>query len=161
MSQSQILAVFQDGYAAGLIVGTATPIVLPVVHVTPPASKGGSPVKQTTMQNQWAHTQLPAVLKEIGSSSVTVAYSSVTLAALYAAQNQNVILTLVWPTGKRLRWWGWIRDIDPQQLAIGTRPEANLTLEASNLNSEGNEVQPLWDENGVTTTTTTAEFEPS
>lgn len=111
-------------------------------EVTPPGISGGGPTDTTTMRNTEWRTQSPKHLKTLTPLSFTAAYDPAVFPELVANINVNQQVTLTWPDGATLQFWGWIDDAAPGANAEGEQPTMDITVQPSNHDNDGNEVDP-------------------
>jgi hypothetical protein len=133
-----------DGYQT-LITFSANPTVkFWEKTVTPPGVDGGGPTDTTTMRNTTWRTQAPKFLKTLTEGSITVAYDPEALIEAKDMINVNQQITISFPDGSSLTFWGWMNSIEPGEHTEGEQPTADVSLQPSNMDSTGAEVGPVY-----------------
>ena len=122
-----------DGFSSKITITSDPNIDFWEKQVTPPAVEGGDPVEQTTMFNSTWRTALPPDLKSLESVTATVAYDPEVYNQIIAIINANTTITVTWPDGSTLAFFGWLRRFEPAALVDADQPEATVTFEVSNL----------------------------
>lgn len=112
--------------------------------VTPPGIDGGGAVDTTTMQNSAWRTRNPKQLKTLSEGSITVAYDVALYDDILAAVNVNQLITITFPDGSTLAFWGWLNTFTPNELVEGEQPTAECQIIPSNQDSSGAEVAPVY-----------------
>lgn len=74
---------------------------------------------------------------------VTVAYDIVGWSAILAQIGVNQLVTVHFPDGKTVAFWGWLDKFEPGALKEGEQPEAECVIVPSNHNTSGVEVAPV------------------
>lgn len=134
--------IMEDGHST-IISFSANPAVkFAEKEVTPPAVSGGGPVDTTTMRNQTWRTQGARKLKTLGQSSAVVAYDPLVYDQIVAMVNVNQQITVTFPDGESVTFWGWLDSFTPGANVEGTQPTATITIEPSNRNTSKQEQAP-------------------
>ena len=128
----------QDGFSTKLAIEGLLTISFWEKTVGAPAIEGGDPVDQTTMHNVTWRTQLPRHLKTLEPFTLTAAYDPEVYNQIIAQLNINQTLTVIFPDGSTLAFFGWLRKFEPADNAEGTQPECTITLEPSNFDPANN-----------------------
>ncbi len=134
----------EEGFSAKLAIENMLTISFWEKTVGVPAIEGGDPIDQSTMHNTTWMTQLPPTLKKLEPFTLTAAYDPNVISQAIAQCNINQTLTVSWPDGSTLAFFGWLRKIEFADMALGTLPECTVTLEASNLDGSGAEQAPVY-----------------
>lgn len=122
-----------EGYQV-LITITANPSVdFWEKTVTPPALDGGDEIDITTQLNNTYRTTYPQRLIGLGELSATVAYDAAALSEIESLINQNTTITVKFPDGSQLAFYGYLKSFEPQELSRGSQPEANITIVPTNI----------------------------
>lgn len=122
----------QDGYQS-LVTFAADPnISLWEKTVTPPPVEGGDSVNTTTMHNAVYFTKAPRSLVDIEDSSLTCAYDPDAYDEIIAIINTPTTITITFPDGSTLAFYGYLKRFEPSDLVEGTQPEATVTLVCTN-----------------------------
>ena len=112
--------------------------------VTPPGVSGGGANETTTMRNTALRTNAPKKLKSMGEGGATVAYDPAIYTTLFAAVNVNQLITINYPDGSNIQFWGWLDNFEPSEIVEGEQPTADLTFICSNQNAAGEETAPVY-----------------
>jgi len=132
----------QDGYPTKIAFKTDPDICFWEKTVTPPAVDGGDPIDLTTMHNSAWVTRGPQSLLDLGEFQVTALYDPnlYDLAAITAQLvNVNTEITIHFPDGSTLAFWGYLRSIEPGSHERGTAPEVTLTIVPTNYDDANDE----------------------
>lgn len=111
-------------------------------QVTPPGIEGGGSNDTTTMHNTVWRTRSPKKLKTLSDASFTAAYDPTVYSQILAMININQQITVTFPSGKTLVFWGWLDKFAPARMTEGAQPEAECTIICSNQNASGVETAP-------------------
>ena len=103
--------------------------------VQPPSADGGDPIDQTTMHNTAVRTKAFRTLIDFTDAPVTAAYDPSLYDAIIAQMNVNQLLTITYPTGATLDFFGALTKADFAALTEGELPEVTLTFVPSNIDS--------------------------
>lgn len=137
------MAALTDGYQT-LIGFDADPTVLFYEKtVTPPGVVGGGEIDTSTMQNSTWRTRNPKALITLSEASLTVAYDPATYPEIIALVNVNNLITVTFPDGATLAFWGWLDEFTPGEHVEGEQPTADITVIPSNHNA-GVETAPAY-----------------
>lgn len=132
-----------DGYQT-LVSFAANPNVLFFEKtVTPPGVDGGGEVDTTTMLNAVYRTRNPKALITMTNTTVTVAYDPAVYPEVIALVNVNTLITITFPDGDTLAFWGWLNKFQPGEHTEGEQPTAEVEIIPSNQNSTGEETAPV------------------
>lgn len=112
-------------------------------EVQPPGVSGGGPNDTTTMRNTTWRTRSPKQLISLSESNLVVAYDPAVYLEIIAMVNVNQLITITFPDGDTLDFWGWIDEFTPQPLKEGEQPTANVKIEPSNQNASLVETAPV------------------
>lgn len=126
----------EDGYQALIGFGLDTDIALWIVEVSPPGLEGGEPIDQTNMHNVDWRTKIARSLIDTEEMSLVVHYDPVAYNQCKAILNKwrtaNSVVTIQFPDGSTLDFWGYMRSFKPQNLQEGQKPTANVVLVPTN-----------------------------
>lgn len=132
-----------DGYQT-LISFAADPTVLFYEKtVTPPGVDGGGAIDTTTMHNTTWRTQNPRALLSLSNASTTVAYDPACYPEIIALTNVNTLITVTFPDGDTLAFWGWLNTFTPGPSEENDQPTADIEIIPSNQNASGVETAPV------------------
>lgn len=111
-------------------------------NVTPPGMDAGGANDTTTMRNTLYRTKAPKQLITMTDMTLTVAYDPALYDSILAMIRENQLITITWPDGSTLAFYGWLDKFAPGQVAEGAQPEATITIVPSNQDDNGTEVAP-------------------
>lgn len=111
--------------------------------VTPPGVMGGGANDTTTMRNTRWRTKQPKKLATLDQMTVTVAYDPAAYTTIVSQLQVNQVITITWPDGHTLAFWGWLDGFKPNQMREGEQPTAVATFECSNQDNSGAEQAPV------------------
>lgn len=118
--------------------------------VTPPGVDGGDPVDTTTMHNVDWRTKNPRVLAEMTEFSFTAAYDPAFILTILAILNVKTTVTVHYPNGGRLAFFGFLRGFEADSIEEGAQPEATATVVPTNQDpTTGAEQAPVYDPPGT------------
>lgn len=117
--------------------------VLCEVEVTPPGIDGGGENDVTCMRNTEWRTRFPKKLKTLTEASFTAFYDPEAYDTLLADLQVNQLVTITFPDGDTLAFWGWIDMFEPDASVEGEAPQATVTIIPSNLDGSQEEVAPV------------------
>lgn len=135
-----------DGFSTIIEIDGLTSAKFYEKTVQPPGLDGGDPINTTTMRNVAWRTFAPKALKTLSEMKVTVAYDPAffgTTQAL-AILNVNKEITITFPDGSTLVFWGYLAKFEPDDLQEGEQGEADMTIQPTNVNSSGVETAPVY-----------------
>jgi hypothetical protein len=113
-------------------------------EVTPPGMDGGGPNDTTTMRNITLRTMAPKKLKSMTQFQCTAAYDPGVYASVWSMINVNQAMTITFPEGDTLVFWGWVDKFEPGAVKEGEQPTATVTFQCSNQDSNGDEIAPVY-----------------
>lgn len=145
-----------DGHSTTITFELNTTASLWEVAVTPPGVDGGEPVDITTMRNLIWRTMNPRKLKTLTPANFSAAYESVKLVLIGDMVNKNQLITVTFPNGSTLVFWGYLQRFEPQEIVEGQQPRANCVIQPTNHNNAGVEVGPTVTNTTSSTATTTS-----
>jgi hypothetical protein len=133
-----------DGFSTVISFAEDTSVALYEKSVTPPGVQGGGEIDTTTMLNEVWRTRNPKQLKTLSEASFTAAYGAEVYPEIVALVNVNNLITITFPDGATLEFWGWLDEFMPGELVEGEQPTAEVTLIPSNQTAAGEEVAPVF-----------------
>lgn len=134
-----------DGFSTLIQLSLAPTIKLWEKDVTPPGITSGGPIETTTMRNTTMRTNAPRQLKALTQVSATVAYATVAIeTVINTLIGVNQLVTIDYPDGSHLQFWGWVEEFTPATHTEGEQPTANLVVQPSNRDSSGAEFTPAY-----------------
>lgn len=127
------MARMDDGFSTTISLANGTTLF--EKSVTPPGLDGGGATDTSTMRNTTYRTNSPKSLITLSESSVTVAYDPSEISGLISEINSNQLLTVTFPDGSSLAFWGWLNAFTPGENVEGEQPTAEMTIIPSNQNN--------------------------
>ena len=121
-----------DGYSTKIAFAADPDISFWEKTVGPPSLDGGDAIETTTMHNAAYRTLSSRALITLGESSVTVAYDPDLYDEVLGIINVNTAITVHFPDGSPLDFWGFLRTFEPGENAEGEQPEATITIQPTN-----------------------------
>ena len=113
-------------------------------EVTPPGIEAGGAIDTTTMRNTTWRTKKPRQLKSLLQAGCTVAYDPDVIDEIVATIGVNQQITITYPDGETLVFWGWIESWTPNNIVEGEQPTATMAIEPSNQNNSNVETAPVF-----------------
>lgn len=111
--------------------------------VQPPGVDGGEPVDITTMHNVAWRTRNPRVLVDLMPHTVKAAYDPNWYNQIVNTLiNAKGSVTVRFPDGSTLDYFGYLQKIEPDQIEEGKQPEATLTIVPTNWDYVNNVESP-------------------
>lgn len=112
--------------------------------VTPPGLDGGDAVDTTTMHNVRWRTMSPRHLVSMTEFSVTAAYDPNLYNDILSLLNVETTVTVHFPDGSTLAFFGFLKAFEPDALTEGEQPEASVTVVPTNQDpTSGDEEDPV------------------
>lgn len=105
--------------------------------VKPPGYDGGDPNDVTTMHNEVYRTKAPGTeLIEMTDATAVVGYDPAVQDAIVQLVNNPQSITITWPDGAQLAFYGYLKSFEPGDLAERVNPEATITIVVTNVDPE-------------------------
>ena len=133
------MAIMKDGYQTLISLGGTN---LYEKSVTPPGIDAGGAIDTTTMRNSTWRTKCPKQLKSLTDSPFTAAYDPDAYTSLLSQIGVNQEITLTFPDGEVLTFWGWLDAFNPGEHVEGEQPTAECVIMCSNVNGSLAETAP-------------------
>jgi hypothetical protein len=134
-----------DGHATLIEFSEAPNLKLYEKEVTPPGLDGAGGNNTTTMRNVEWRTFAPKKLKTMTELTASVAYAT---DAVYqdmpSLLQVNQLITVTFPDGSTVEFWGFIDKLAPQRNTEGNQPTMELTVVCTNQDDTGAEVAPVY-----------------
>ena len=121
-----------DGYRTLVTFATDPDICFWEKEVTPPGLDGGDAVETFTMHNDRWRTMAPRALITMTEFELTCAYDPAIYTAALALVNVKTTVTVQFPDGSTLAFYGYLRTFEPDALSEGEQPEATITVQPTN-----------------------------
>lgn len=132
-----------DGYSTKVAFAADPDVSFWEKNAQPPGLDGGDAINQTTMHNTTVETMAAAALIKVTESKLTVAYDPKVYDQIFALINTNGAITVRFPNGDKLSFFGYLRTFEPQSLERGSQPEAQITIQPTNVDpADGSEALP-------------------
>jgi len=132
-----------DGFSTKIAFAADADVSFWEKTVTPPGIDGGDPIDITNMFNSATRTKAARSLYEVTDASATVAYDPVVIDQILALVNVNGSITVHFPNGDTLDFFGYLRSFTPQENQEGEEPLADIVIVATNVDSStGAETAP-------------------
>lgn len=114
------------------------------IGVQPPGLDGGDAIDTTTQHNTTWRTMAPASLVTMTEASVTVAYDPDLYNQILALLNQEGSITVHFPDGSTLDFFGYLRTFEPEENVENEMPQATVTIQPTNQDpTTGAEAAPV------------------
>lgn len=137
---------FEDGYQTLIEFEENTDISLAEIEVTPPGVDAGGGIDTTTMRNEEWRTMAAKHLKSLTSSSFTAAYKTISYTQIITMIGVNQVITLTFPDGGSIEFWGFLNTFTPGAHVEGERPTAECEIIPTLKDDDGVEVEPVINE---------------
>ncbi len=138
-----------DGYSTKIAFAADADVSFWEKTVGPPGLDGGDAIETTTMHNSTYRTFGARSLITLSESSTTVAYDPDLYDEAIALINVEGAITVHFPDGSTLDFFGFLRTFEPGDNEEGTQPEATLTIQPTNWDPANNvEAAPVMTEVG-------------
>ena len=134
----------KDGHPTYIEFALNTNFPLWEVTVTPPGFDAGGPNDTTNMRNVRFRTKQPKKLVTMTAMSGTCHYATVFYDTALDMLGVNQLITTTFSDGSKVKFWGFLDKLTPQESREGTPPIANFTVEASNEDDDGVEAEPIY-----------------
>ena len=138
------MARIDDGYQTLISFSEAPSVKFYEKGVQPPGIDGGGPVDTTTMRNSVWRTMNPKHLKSLTEGKITVAYDPAVYDDIVAMCNVNQLITIAFPDGSTLAFWGYLNSFAPGELQEGEQPTADVSIQPTNQDDSGVETAPVY-----------------
>lgn len=112
--------------------------------VKPPGIDGGDAVEQTTMHSVDWRQMAPRQLKTLTDATASVQYDPNVFNNIYDLVNIETSITVHFPDGSTLDFFGYLKSFEPDELAEGEPPTATITIVCTNSDpTSGAEAAPV------------------
>lgn len=133
-----------DGFSTLISFSDDSDVQLWMKEVTPPGIEAGGENDTTTMHNTTWRTKSPKALKSLTEASFTAAYDPAVYDEMTAMVGSNQEVTVTFPDGDTVVFWGWIDSFTPNASVEGEQPTAEVSIIPSNQNDSGVETAPVY-----------------
>lgn len=138
------MPLLKDGFSTTITFSEAPAVKMEEKSVTPPGVDGGGENDTSTMRNTAWRTRQPRSLKTATEMSFEAAYDPAVYEDIISMVNVNQQITVNWPDGSSLTFWGWLNTFEPGELVEGEQPTATVTIIPSNQDNSGAEQPPVY-----------------
>jgi len=102
------------------------------IAVTPPGIDNGDEIDTTTMWNDTCRTKIGRCFDDWTPASMRVAYDPEFYSIYNNLLSQNQAITISFPNGDNLTFWGYMKSFIPSEMEDGVFPEADVEIVVSN-----------------------------
>jgi hypothetical protein len=138
------MARLDDGHQTLVSFAADTDVLFYEKTVTPPGIDGGGENDTSLMQNSTWRTRAPKALKTLTNASMTVAYDPAAYDEAVALIGVNTLVTVTFPDGATVAFWGWLNTFTPGEHVEGEQPTADIEIIPSNQNASLAETGPAY-----------------
>jgi hypothetical protein len=111
----------------------------------PPGVDGGDSIDITTQHNVVCHTKHPRTLMDWTDAVLTVAWDPRVYPQIAALINVATSVTILFPDGDTLDFFGFLRSFIPQEMSDGNMPLAQVIITPMNFDvANCVEACPVW-----------------
>ena len=135
------MAILNDGFKTLATLASGA-IELAEKELTPPGMSGGGAIDTTTMRNTAWRTAAPKSLKSLTPVTGVFAYDPQVYTSLLAQINVNQLITVTFPDGDTVAFWGYPDEFTPASSVEGEQPTASITFVPTLVNDSGVETAP-------------------
>lgn len=135
-----------DGFSTIITLENLPTVKLYEKEVTPPGITSGGPIETTTMRTTVWRTNAPRQLKSLSPVSATVAFATEVIPQMVAQVGVNQLITVTFPDGSTIQFYGWIEEFTPAAFTEGEQPTAAITVQPSLVHPDtGATTAPVYD----------------
>jgi hypothetical protein len=139
-----LAATLKDGLGASIdFEGHTFTLTIDPESVTPPGIDGGDAIDTTSLSNVSYRTKEPRSLMELLDGAMSVFYDPAAITTILTTINQNCAITVTFPNGDTLVFYGYMKSFEPEDMVEGEAPKASITIVATN-QSSGTETAPVF-----------------
>lgn len=121
-----------DGYRTLVTFATSPTISFWEKSITPPGLDSGDPIDTTTMHNDQWRSMAPRQLVTMTEFTMTAAYDPNIYNTILTLLGTETTVTVTFPDGSTLAFFGFLRSFEPDALTEGAQPEATITVTPTN-----------------------------
>lgn len=107
------------------------------ISVKPPAIDGGEGIDTSVQANTKWHTMRPRALIKVGTMTAKVQYDADVYSSLASLVNVEGTITVFWPNGDTLCFYGFYKSVTPSDMAEGEKPTADMEIVVTNWDYTG------------------------
>lgn len=100
--------------------------------IKPPGLDGMDEIDTTTMHNVRWRTNAPRQLVKMTTFTMVAAYDPNLYNTILTLLNIETTVTVIYPDGSTLAFYGYLRTFEPNELKEGEQPEATITVVPTN-----------------------------
>ncbi len=126
-----------DGFSSKISFASNLTVEFWEKTIKPPGLDGGDAVQTTTMHNVTYRTMGPRQLKTLTDCTTVVAYDPNVYVTILALINVRTTITVKFPDGSTLAFYGFLQKFEPSELKEGEQPEATITIVPTNYDPVG------------------------
>lgn len=137
----------EKGHSITVSIAADTTIEFEEIEVQPPGVDGGDPIENHTQYSATWKTKAPSPLMELTELEMEVAYDPAVLgpSAIVAAINVETTITVFFPDGSKLAFYGYLKSFIPGTMSEDERPTASVVIQPTNRDpSDGSEAGPVY-----------------
>lgn len=145
--RSPLGSMLERGHVITVSINTQETIEFKEISVQPPGVEAGDPINTYTQYSDKWKTKAASVLMEMTELEMEVAYDPVILTAakIEAAINLETDITVFFPDGSKVAFWGYLRSFIPGSMDEESRPTASAVIQPTNRDpSDGSEAGPVY-----------------
>lgn len=121
-----------DGFSTKIVFAAKPSIAFWEISVKPPGMDGGEPIQTTSMRNLVWRTYRSKQLKTLTPLTLKGKYDPDSWADWLALVNVEGAMTVYWPDGSYLDFYGFVQKVDPDDHKEGELPMLNVTVTPTN-----------------------------
>jgi hypothetical protein len=121
-----------DGYQTLVAFAADPDVKIWEKSITPPGLDGLDAIDITTMHNETYRTFAPRALITMTESSFTGAYDASSYNQIVALINVETTITIHFPDGSSIAFYGFLKNFQPNELVEGAQPEATCSFVPTN-----------------------------
>ena len=140
------MSLLTDGFKTLITFADDPTVTFYEKEVTPPGLEGSGSHDTSTMRNTAWRTFMPGNLKTLTECSFSAAYDPNVFSATNVQQmiQKNQQITVTFPDGAELAFWGWLESFVPDAHTEGEQPTAQVTIIPSNMDDSLDEAAPAY-----------------
>ena len=136
------MARIDDGFSTIITFANYPSVSFWEKEVTPPGMEGGGANEISTMRNTTWRTKAPKQLVSLTDCNFVAAYDPVVYEDVVDMINENQLITITFPDGATLAFWGWLDTFTPNANVEGEQPTAACVIIPSNQSTSYSEIAP-------------------